>query len=101
MKVGLRDLQSSSQSWALLYCESILVAVGHGPYGWHWVNGLMEWSAVLACPSLVCFFDRGNAEKTGSSGGLCLMFIFCFVWFVSGLSLWFLDGLWFDSLHAK
>ena len=36
------------------------------------------WSTKPACPSFVCFFDRGDAEGTGSSKVLCLMFV-CFV----------------------
>ena len=40
---------------------------------------------IPACPSFVCFFNRGNTEGTNSSKILCLMFDFfvvvvCFVW---------------------
>ena len=35
-----------------------------------------EWSAVPACPGLVCFFDRGDTEGTNSSKILCLMFVY-------------------------
>ena len=57
---------------------------------------------VPACPSLMCFFTRGNTEGTNSSKILCLMFEYFFVLceFVSGLILWLLDNLWFDDLRA-
>ena len=34
-----------------------------------------EWSAMPACPGLVCFFGGGDAEGTSSSGVLCPMFV--------------------------
>ena len=52
------------------------------------------------CPGLVCFFSRGGAEGTGSSGVLCLMFVCVLCKFVSGLIFWFVDGLWFGDLRA-
>ena len=33
-----------------------------------------EWSTIPACPSLMCFFNRGDTEGTNSSKILCLMF---------------------------
>ena len=36
-----------------------------------------EWSTVPACPSLVCFFNRGDSEGTNSPKFLCLCV--CFV----------------------
>ena len=53
-----------------------------------------------ACPSPVCFFNRGDTEGTNSSTILCLMFCVCFVICkdVSGLILRFLGNLWFDDL---
>ena len=57
-----------------------------------------EWSTIPACPSLMCFSNRGNTEGTNSSNILCLTF--CFI-FVSGLILWFMDNLWFDDLRAE
>ena len=60
-----------------------------------------EWSTIPACPSLTCFFNRGNTEGTKSSKKFGLMSV-CFVLykFVSGLILWFLENLWFDDLCA-
>ena len=64
-----------------------------------------EWSTIPACPSLMCFFNRGNTEEANSSKILCLMFVYVFILckFVSGLILWgfFFDNLWFDDLCAE
>ena len=51
------------------------------------VDKSMEWSTIPACPSLMCFFNRGNTEGTNSSKILYLMFCACFVicQIVSGL----------------
>ena len=38
-----------------------------------------EWSAIPACPSLMCsffFFNRGDTEGTNSSKTLCSMFVY-------------------------
>ena len=35
-----------------------------------------EWSTIPACPSLMCFFNRGDTEGTNSSKILCLMFVY-------------------------
>ena len=35
-----------------------------------------EWSRISACPSLMCFFNRGDTEGTNSSKILCLMFVY-------------------------
>ena len=35
-----------------------------------------EWSTTPACPSLMCFFNRGDTERTNSSKILCLMFVY-------------------------
>ena len=54
---------------------------------------------IPVCPSLMCFFNRGNAEGTNSLKILCLMFVyFLFYRFVSGLILWLGDNLWCDDL---
>ena len=34
-----------------------------------------EWSTIPACPSLMCFFNRGDTEGTNSSKILCPMFV--------------------------
>ena len=35
-----------------------------------------EWSTIRACPSLMCFFNRGDTEGTNSSKILCPMFVY-------------------------
>ena len=35
-----------------------------------------EWSTIPACPSLTCFFNRGDTEGTNSSKVLCPMFVY-------------------------
>ena len=45
----------------------------------------MEWSAILACPNLMCSFNRGDIEGTNSLK-VCVCMI-CFM-FVQGLVLW-------------
>ena len=35
-----------------------------------------EWSTIPACPSLMCFFNRGNTEGTNSSKLMCPMFVY-------------------------
>ena len=53
-------------------------------------------------PLLIFFFlKRGHTERTNSSKVLCLMFVYVFCKFVSGLIVWFLDNLWFDDLRAE
>ena len=58
---------------------------------------------ILACPSLMCFFYRGETEGTDSSKILCLMFVYVLfhVNLCTGLILWFLNNLWFDDLRAE
>ena len=62
-----------------------------------------EWSTIPACPSLMCFFNRGGTEGTNSSKILCLMFVGVLFLggFVSGLILCFFDNFWFDDLRAE
>ena len=35
-----------------------------------------EWSTIPACPSLMCFFNGGDTERTNSSKILCSMFVY-------------------------
>ena len=35
-----------------------------------------EWSTIPACPSFMCFFNRGDTEGTNSSKLLCPMFVY-------------------------
>ena len=62
-----------------------------------------EWSTIPACPSLMCFFNRGGTEGTNSSKILCSMFVHVlfYVNLCTGLILWFLNNLWFDDLCAE
>ena len=62
-----------------------------------------EWSTIPACPSLMCFFNRGDTEGTNSSKILCLMFVYVlfYVNLCTGLILWFLNNLWFDDSRAE
>ena len=62
----------------------------------------MEWSTIPACPSLMCFFNRANTKGTNSSKNLFDIhdcFVLCK--FASGLTLLFLDNLWFDDLNTE
>ena len=43
------------------------------------------WATIAACPSLMCFFNRGNTEGSNSSKNLCLMFVYLFIIFYVGL----------------
>ena len=45
-------------------------------------------------------FNRGNTEGTNFLKSFCLMFVYVFCTFVSGLILLFLDNFWFDDLHV-
>ena len=61
------------------------------------IDKSMEWSMIPACPSLTCFFNRGDAEGTNSSKNLCPMFVYvlfhvnlCHDWFCG---LWIVCGL--------
>ena len=62
-----------------------------------------EWSTIPACPSLMCFFNRGDTEATNSLKILCSMFVYVlfYVNLCTGLILWFLNNLWFDDLCAE
>ena len=39
------------------------------------IDKATEWSTIIACPSLMCFFNRGGTEGTNSSKILCPMFV--------------------------
>ena len=62
-----------------------------------------EWSMIPACPSLMCFFNRGDTEGTNSSNFLCSVFVYIlfYVNFCIGLILWFLNNFWFDDFCAE
>ena len=40
------------------------------------IDKLVKWSMIPACPSLMCFFNRGNTEGTNTLKILCLMFLY-------------------------
>ena len=67
------------------------------------VDKSTEWSTIPACPSLMCFFNRGDTEGTNSSKILCSMFVYVlsYVNLCTGLILWSLSNLWFDNLRAE
>ena len=46
-----------------------------------------EWSTIPACPSLRCFLNRGDIKGTNSLKILCLLFVYVFCKYVSGLIL--------------
>ena len=54
-----------------------------------------EWSTIPACPSLMCFFNRGDTGGTNSSKIFCSMFVYAlfYVNLCTGLILWFLKKL--------
>ena len=58
---------------------------------------------IPACPSLKCFFNRGDTKGTNSLKISCLMFVsvLFYVTLCTGLILWFLNNLWFDDLRAE
>ena len=53
------------------------------------VDKSMDWSTIPVCPSLMCFFNRGDAESINTSRILCSMFVYALFLckFVSGLIL--------------
>ena len=40
------------------------------------IDESMEWSTIPACPSLMCFFNRGDTEGTNSAKILCQIFVY-------------------------
>ena len=68
------------------------------------IDKWMEWSTIPAWPIPMCFFNRGNTERTNFLKILSLMFVYvCFVLykFVSGLILQIWENLWFDDVCAE
>ena len=58
---------------------------------------------IAACPSHICFFNRGGTVGTDSLKILCSAFVYVlfYVNLCTGLILWFLNNLWFDDLRAE
>ena len=46
------------------------------------IDKSMEWSTMPVCPSLMCFFNRGDTEGTNSLKILCSMFV-CVLFYVT------------------
>ena len=67
------------------------------------IDKLTEWSTIPACPSLMCFFNKGGTEGTNALKILCPMFVYVlfYVNLCTGPILWFLNNLWFDDLRAE
>ena len=62
----------------------------------------------IACPSLMCFFDRGNTAGTNSSKKkICVyLFVVCFMSVCVGNGFVFclffvVENLWFDDSFAE
>ena len=47
------------------------------------IDKLTEWSTIPVCPSLMCFFNRGDTKGTNSSKILCLMFVYYVLFYVN------------------
>ena len=70
--------------WYLLLCIyviffSIIIASVHSFFILFSKSGIdksTEWSTIPACPSLMCFFNRGDTEGTNSSKILCAKFVY-------------------------
>ena len=59
--------------------EYFFIASVHSFFYTFFISGIdksTKWSTIPACPSLMCFFTRGDTEGTGSSKVLCLMFVY-------------------------
>ena len=55
-----------------------------------------------ACPSLLCFFDRGNTVGTSSLKILIFVYVYLVLYgFVLELVLWILENVRFDDLCAE
>ena len=53
----------------IYYCKFLIASVHHllkNAFFKSGIDKLMEWSMIPACPSLLCFFNRGNMEGTNS-----------------------------------
>ena len=62
-----------------------------------------EWSTIPACPSLMCFFNRGDTEGTNSSKffvfDVCVCFVLCKCVYMIDFVV--LNNFWFDDLRAE
>ena len=47
------------------------------------IDKSIEWATIPACPSLMCFFNRGDTDGTNSLKLLCPMFVYVLCKFVS------------------
>ena len=78
-------------------CQIEWTSFPRTPYYVMCKSKLTEWSTILACPSRMCFLNRGDTEGTNSSKILCPMFVYvlfyvnlCHDWFCG---LWVICGL--------
>ena len=65
--------------YAFIYKKKIIVSVHSFFLNIFKKSGIdksTEWSTIPACPSLMCFFNRGDTEGTDSSKILCPMFMY-------------------------
>ena len=63
MSVGTNQVLKTSYFFYILFLRS-------------GIDKSTEWSTIPACPSLVCFFNRGGTEGTNSSKILFSMFVY-------------------------
>ena len=61
---------ASVHSFFLFFFNTFLFCFQFG------IDKSTEWSTILACPSLMCFFNRCDTEGTNSSKILCPMFVY-------------------------
>ena len=63
----------------LYYILEFFIASVHSFFYTYFTSGSdksTEWSTIPECPSLMCFFNRGDTEGTNSSKILCPMFVY-------------------------
>ena len=65
--------------YAFLFLKKLFIASVHSFFILFLKSGidkLAEWSTIPLCPSLMCFFNRGDTEGTDSSKIVCPMFVY-------------------------
>ena len=65
--------------YAFIYILEFFIASVHSFFYTFLKSGIdksTEWSMIPACPSLTCFFNRGDTKRTNSSKILGLMFVY-------------------------
>ena len=85
--------------FAVMHLHTFLIASAHSYFLFKLfffkpgIDKSTKRSTIPACPSLMCFFNKGNIEGTNSSKILFLRFVYVFSKFVLGLILWILDKI--------